>query len=320
MKCFRWLTVLGLVALATWRLSPYFSDFSQLLTLAENISWLWIGMAIIAQAIEYIGDGWLSQLVLRIAGTRINFLKTLQIASIDVFAAHILPLGEIGTIATTYYFYRKLGVNNQNLIFLTAAWGLVTGITLIVMFLLSALFLPSPPHSKIHITSLAAAIMVFFILVILAIFSTKKIIWPKIKKLLFSFTFTREVLIFGRNFAAHGKALKKHKGLIIQSLLAGFIYYAGNILTLIFCFLAFGKLPSIALIAFAYFASLLAGFITLAPAGIGATEASMLLIFHEFGIAPALSLAATLSFRLISFWLPIPVGFLAFRSMMKKKP
>ena len=58
--------------------------------------------------------------------------------------------------------------------------------------------------------------------------------------------------------------------------------------------------------------------ITLAPAGIGAAEASLILIFLGAHIDPPIAVGATLIYRFISFWLPIPAGFLAFYSLKKE--
>lgn len=318
MKALRWTLILGLVALAVWRLFPQLKDIREFTDLAKNINWFWMSLAVAAQISQYIGDGWLSQIILKIIGIRINFAKTLQIASLNVFAAHILPVGEAGVIATVYYFYRKLGVDNQSLIFLTVFWSLSTGVSLVILLLASALFLPKIPHLEIHISQIVLYSLIVLAALALILFALRGSLWPKIEKLLKGFAPIREILTFFKNLSMYKKEITQNKILVFKAIIAGFIYYAGNILTLTFCFLAFGKVPSLALITFTYFISLLAGWVTLAPAGIGATEATMVIIFNEFGIAPVLSLAAMLSFRLISFWLPIPAGALSYFSLKKE--
>ncbi len=319
MRFLRHLLIIALVALAIWRLSPHFSDFSQLPAIAKNVNLIFIALAVLTQLGQYFGDGWLSQLLLRIVGVRINLLKTLQIASIDVFAAHVLPIGEAGVIATAYYFYRKLGVDSQSLIFLSVAWGLITNIVLVILLLLSTIFLPKAPNIPIHISQLAAWTIVILTVPTLILFLSRKFSLPKIEKLLQRFGIYKEIMIFLTNFSAHKNAIQKNKMLVAKASLAGLIYYSSNIATLAFCFLAFGSLPPLSVIAFAYFVSLLAGLITLAPAGIGATEATLIIIFHEFNVEPALSLAAIISFRLISFWLPIPAGAISYFAL-KRSP
>lgn len=270
-----------------------------------------------AQISQYIGDGWLSYLLLRIIGIKINFTKTTLIASLNVFAAHLLPVGQAGVIATVYYFYRKLGVDNQSLIFLTAAWSLSTGLSLIIMLLVSMVFLPKIPYLHFHLSTITQYFLVVAAVLVFAFILFRKSLWPKIEKFLRKHAFANELLNFIGNIESHKNAILKNKGLVFLSLIAGFIYYAGNIMTLSACFLAFGHLPPIPLITFAYFVSLIAGWVTLAPGGIGATEATMLIIFNEFSVDPSLSIAAMLAFRLISFWIPIPAGALSFAILQR---
>lgn len=318
MKALRWILIGGLIALAIWRLSPQLKDLKEFKNLTQNINWFFIVLAVVSQVSQYIGDGWLSQLCLKIVGISINFEKTIKIAALNVFAAHILPVGEAGVIATVYYFYKKLGVDNQSLIFLTLFWSISTGISLAIMLVASMLFLPKIPSLEIHISRIVLYILVALLLLLLVLFTTRRSLWPKIEKLLRGFAPTREIIKFADNLNVYKNDLAKNKVLVLKAVIAGFIYYAGNIATLAFCFLAFGKLPPLSLVTFTYFISLVAGWITLAPAGIGATEATMVIIFHEFGVEPALSLAAMLSFRLISFWLPIPTGALAYFQLKKE--
>lgn len=319
MRYLRYPLIFVLIAFALWRVLPHLKDFQDFTALAQNINWFYISLALATQITQYIGDGWLSHIVLKIIGVRINLTKTIQIASINVFAAHILPVGEAGVIATSYYFYKKLGVNNQGLIFLTLAWSITTGISLTLMLAASILFLPQIPHFPIQISKVFAYVLLAALAFTLLLFISRNSIWPKIEKFLTSFKLTRELVKFKDNLNTYKQDILRNKFLTLQAVLAGFIYYAGNVLTLCLCFLAFGKMPPIALITFAYFISLLAGWVTLAPAGLGATEATMIIIFHEFGISPTLSLAAMLSFRLISFWLPIPAGAISYFHLKSEK-
>jgi uncharacterized membrane protein YbhN (UPF0104 family) len=110
MRYLRWLLIIILVGLAIWRLYPYLKDFEKLLELKQNINFVWLTLSAFLIVGQYFGDGWLSQILLQIAGYKINLKTTIKIASIDVFAAHLLPIGEAGVIATVAYFYKKIGV------------------------------------------------------------------------------------------------------------------------------------------------------------------------------------------------------------------
>jgi uncharacterized membrane protein YbhN (UPF0104 family) len=53
------------------------------------------------------------------------------------------------------------------------------------------------------------------------------------------------------------------------------------------------------------------------PGGIGAVEAAITGVIISAGVAPALALASVVLFRIISYWLPIIPGYIAFRYAIK---
>ncbi len=319
MRYLRYLLILALLALALWHLWPYFDDLKGIIKLKDNLNYIWLAMSVLALAGQYYGDGWLSQILLRVVGQRINVKDTLKIASIDVFAAHLLPIGEAGVIATAAYFYRRLGVSNQGIIFLTIAWGTITNIILILFLIISALFLPHLPNFHLQVSELALILIGLLILASPIFVLKKNFFWQIIQNRFSKYKLFKEILIFFKNLRSHKEAIFKNKKLIFKAFLAAFIYYAANIASLYFSFLAFGKPPPIALVTFTYLISLIAAFITLAPAGIGATESTMIISFLQFNVEPSLTIASVLLFRLFSFWLPIPIGAFAYFSMKKNQ-
>jgi len=315
----RYVIILILVSIAVWRLYPYLKDFERLFELKQNINFVWLTLSAFLIVGQYFGDGWLSQILLQIAGYKISLKNTIKIASIDVFAAHLLPIGEAGVIATVAYFYKKIGVKGRDIIFLALTWGAVTNFVLVVFLLTSAVFLPKLPNIPIHLSSLSKILIILILVISPLVFLKKNFIWAKVKEKFSKYKLFQEIVTFKDNLNVHKEAILASKSLVLKAFLAGFIYYAANIASLYFAFLAFGKAPQLSLIAFTYLLSLIAAFITLAPAGIGAVEATMILVFLQFNVDPALTFAAVLVFRLFSFWLPIPAGALSYFSLRKYK-
>lgn len=318
MRYLRYLLIAALIALAFYHLRPHFSDLKELPVILKNANYFFLflgGLSIVGQ---YFGDGWLSKLLLEITGHKINFKQTIKIAAIDVFAAHMLPIGEAGVTATSAYFYKKLGVTNQGVIFLTAAWVITTNVVLIIFLLASFAFLPKLPNIPIY-SSLAKYVILF-----LAIFLTILFLWKKpIIKLLNSkfqkYPIYKEIKRFVSELAIHKQNIKENKQLVLLAMLSALIYYSSNIASLYFCFMAFHYYPSLALVTSAYLLSLIVSFITLTPAGIGTAEAIMILVFLQFGLNPAISTTSVLAFRIFAFWLPIPAGFFSYMSLKNAK-
>jgi undecaprenyl-diphosphatase len=54
------------------------------------------------------------------------------------------------------------------------------------------------------------------------------------------------------------------------------------------------------------------------PGGLGAMEAALVAGFTGVGLDPAVAVAAVLSYRLLTFWLPIAPGWLCFHDLDRK--
>ena len=92
---------------------------------------------------------------------------------------------------------------------------------------------------------------------------------------------------------------------------AGFDYIA-----LLCALRAVGAQPRPSLVLLAYTAAALLALIPLTPGGLGFVEAGLVGTLTLAGVNPSNALVATLAYRLVAFWLPIPVGgvaYLAFR-------
>jgi uncharacterized protein (TIRG00374 family) len=87
-------------------------------------------------------------------------------------------------------------------------------------------------------------------------------------------------------------------------------------LALLACLRAVGAEPDPELVLLAYVAASFLGMIPLTPGGLGFVEAGLTGMLALAGVGATAAAVATLAYRLVSFWLPIPaggVGFLLFR-------
>jgi glycosyltransferase 2 family protein len=85
-----------------------------------------------------------------------------------------------------------------------------------------------------------------------------------------------------------------------------------DILVLYWFFLAVGHHQPFGALLVAYVVANLAAAIPLTPSGLGFVEATLIAISVGFGAPRHLAVAAILGYRLVNFWLPIPVGLAAY--------
>jgi uncharacterized protein (TIRG00374 family) len=91
-------------------------------------------------------------------------------------------------------------------------------------------------------------------------------------------------------------------------------------LALVACLRAVGAEPNPSLVLLAYVAASLLGMIPFTPGGLGFVEAGLIGMLTLAGVSAGASAVATLAYRLVSFWLPIPAGGLAWLLYRRRYP
>ncbi|HEX9968149.1 MAG TPA: lysylphosphatidylglycerol synthase transmembrane domain-containing protein [Solirubrobacterales bacterium] len=89
-------------------------------------------------------------------------------------------------------------------------------------------------------------------------------------------------------------------------------YWAANIGILWASFKAFGIHVPIAVVIQGFFLGMVGNLFPLAPGGVGAVDAGMIGAFVLFGLPEETVFPAILVYRTVAFWLPLPVGIVAF--------
>lgn len=152
-KLFRILLFAVIIGFAAYHLRARFKDIVVLKDLIKNVNYFWLGVAIVFELGGYLFDGLLSQFLVKITGKTIRFIDAFRIAIINVFASQVLPIGQAGATVMAITFYKKMGVKNHALVFLTVYWAGLTSISLLILFLISWIFLPLHPRffPKMHL-------------------------------------------------------------------------------------------------------------------------------------------------------------------------
>ncbi len=275
----------------------------------------------IFQIITYLGDGWLSKILLSIAGFKMSLRDTLKIALLGVVGNHVAPFA--GGAIITFRFYKKLNIPLPVISFLVFAWSFFIWISHFLFFLLSLLLLPGlffqfVSFKKILIVILGLS-LIFAVLFFLFKKKGKYFVWflgaffRPINKIinLFSKKNSLKPRLFEKFISDFNQCfgyLQKNKNKIPQILLSSSLFYLGDILTLYFSFLVFGFHANLALLILGYTISLILTLFTLIPGMPGIMEASLVVVFIKIGFPAHIVLFAALLFRIFSYWLPLPLG------------
>jgi len=285
---------------------------------------------VIFQIINYLGDGWLSQILLSIAGFKVNFRDILKIAILGVAGTHVAPF--VGGTIITFYSYKKLNIPTAVISFLVFTWSFFIWASYFLFFILSLVLLPSLFFKFISFKETSIIILglslIFAILFFLFRRRGKYFIWflnifsKPINKIIKFFNkrislkphfFEKFISDFHQCF----DFLQKNKDKIPRILLSSLLFYLGDIFTLYFSFMVFGYQPNLALLIFGYTISLVLALFTLIPGTPGVMEASLMVVFIKIGLPVHIVFFASLLFRIFTYWLPLPISVFSYWRLRK---
>ncbi|MFD0705292.1 YbhN family protein [Alloscardovia venturai] len=223
------------------------------------------------------------------------------------FAAVSMPAG-VGPAFVNLRFLRKSGHKSTAA---TAAMSAVVAVqfaTTFVVMVLLGLFTGNNGLTKMLPTGTLAIVIAVLVLII-----TLSMIIPPIRKLILT-----KLLPVVKNYARQlallltqpGRLTIAAAGSVFQNLMLGLSFWAA--------LHAFGSSAGYIETTFIFLVANTLGSAAPTPGGLGGVETTLTVAFTGVGIPSAVALSATLLFRVMTYWLRIPMGALAMHWMGKK--
>lgn len=297
---------------------PQLAGFGKSLHRLRNGNKIWLAAGIGLEGVSLFGYMALLKMVFSCEGVRIGWRSGYQITMAGAVATKLLAAGGAGGIALTVWALRSAGLSDRSVarrmtsfelllyaVFMTALLVFGGGLTL-------GLF---PGHAGSALALLAAGFGAGVIALVLVCGYFANAVQRRLSTLARHARRGRPLL---EKLATVPRTL--HDGVqttmeILRDprpgLLGAIVYWMFDISTLWVAFRAFGATPQLAVVVLAYFVGQLANALPL-PGGIGGVEGGMIGSFIAFGVNGSVATLAVLSYRLISFWLPVVPGSVAY--------
>jgi len=292
-----WLAV-GLVGL--YYFIPQLDELNGTLSLLGHANWWWAAGALALTFLSFIAGAFTQYA----AGGRLGSRRTvfrLQLAG--SFVSHFLPFS-LGSIGLTVWYYRGFGLSRARglvVALLPTVFGVLTTIGLLLS--VSPVTL-TRLTARLHLETANWWLITAVIIMLLA-------------GVIIAFMYQPPFRTTARQLLAGVKAIRGRRQL--WSLIFGSLA-----MTVISAAALLASVESIRTsVAFAdvfvvYVLSTLAGGIAPTPGGVGATEAVLTFGLVATGLSLPQAAAATLMYRLITFWLPIIPGGVALRLLRRQ--
>jgi putative heme transporter len=287
---------------------------------------VWIGIAIVFSIASYATYIALFKAVVGGEALRLTWGETYEINMAGVAATLLFSAGGAGGVALTYWALRKAGmarreVGRRMIAFVSLHYAFYPLALIVFGLLLRTGVLHG--ENSVELTIIPAAVagllLVVGALVTLIPSDLEARLMPRAHG-----AHTRSFVEWaarvpetagdGFRFALSLFTHPRQGGLAVLGA-AGF--WAFNIGVLWSSFHALGIQVPFAVVVQGFFLGMVANLFPLAPAGVGAVDAGMIGAFVLFGLPEETVFPAVLIFRLVSFWMPIPPGAVAFFQLRK---
>jgi uncharacterized membrane protein YbhN (UPF0104 family) len=271
------------------------TSFSQALRHAD---WRWGAVALLLSALTYVGATWaLSGFVLE----RLRFVQTFLTQVACSFVTLVTPAA-VGGVALNLRYLRKRNLTSTDAV---ASIGVSQVIAFALHLILLVIFIAVAGSS--HDTSLrrppgwtyiALAVLVSVALVVLAV--------PAGRKLLLSRLTSTLGQVIPRLLDLAQQPMK-----LLQGIGGTLLVDAAYISCLAVSVRAFGGSLPFATVAVVYLTGSAIGSAVPTPGGIGAVEAALSAGLTAAGLHGTVAFSAVLLFRTVTFWLPVPLGWIS---------
>jgi glycosyltransferase 2 family protein len=127
-------------------------------------------------------------------------------------------------------------------------------------------------------------------------------------------------------FSDAAASIKKHPERLARTYATALGAHVAELATLVMLFRAFRVPVHPGVVVAGYSVGILFWLVAITPSGIGVVEGVMTLVLSSLGVHPAAATLIALSFRGLTFWLPLTIGFIllrrsrSFRSASAPKP
>jgi uncharacterized protein (TIRG00374 family) len=278
----------------------------------------WLAAAAALELCSYIGYAALFRAVFVNRTTRIDWRVSFQISLASEAATRLFAAGGAGGVAMTVWALRRAGLDARTIAarmiaFMALLYGVYMGALLLGGVGLYLHVLPGDAPFAITVVPAivgGAAILVFLALSAIPGDAERLVSRWSAGEGRPSRLARRLATVPASASTGVRTALElMHTG--DPELLGAVANWGFDIACLWASFHAFGYSPDVAVVVMAYFVGWIANLLPI-PGGVGGVEGGLIGAFSAFDVNVSGAIVAVLAYRAISFWLPTPIGIIAY--------
>jgi uncharacterized protein (TIRG00374 family) len=250
------------------------------------------------------------------------FLTLLRIQLSTLAVSHVVPGGSAAGGALGFRLLTRSGLSGTDAAFVIATQGIGSAVVLNLLLwlgLIVSLLRGGPGYNPLYLTAALAGVVLiggFSALVVLLMRGQRRA--ARVMR-----TVARRVPFLDEEgihqlvlrLAARLQTLAADRSRLLRGILWDLAFWLCTAGSLWVFLGAFGHWERIDGLIVAFALAYVLAAIPITPAGLGVVEATMIPLLTLFGADRGVATLGVVAYRLVNFWLPIPIGFLAYLSL-----
>ena len=308
----------------------FFVDIPKMVAVLQQTNFFYYSLAIVALFLDVFFYSMTWQYLLLPLSVKFPFKKTFQFTWVGIFVDLLVPFESVsGDISKIYLMSRESEGNTgrvvASLISQRILFMIITVGSLIIGSLSILILSRGLPAYILNLTILVAittaASMIFLIIVCFKRQITQKVVdsairfFERISRGRWHLASLKSKVQEGINaFYEAIKALRLHPKSLVQPVIFSVVGWIFSLLICFFVFVSLGYLVPFSVVVIVYSISCGVQTIPLGiPAEVGVVDVAMAYLYTLFGVPVVISAAATLLIRILTVWVRLFVGFIAFQ-------
>ena len=316
----RGIILFALVLIVEYLVVPELVGASKDLYLLGRVDAAWLVAGLVLEGLSLFCYGLLTQAMLPPGSFNPGLSRLFRIDLAAAAVAHVIPAGTLGSAGLGYKLFTAEGIKGNDAAVMMASKGLGSTVVLNVLLWLSLVVsIPLAGFHPIYGTVAITGAVVLLAVAALAFGITRGA--SRASRILHAVGDRIPGLSGDRleramlDTAASLSALARDRRTLVMSLTWASLNWLLDAASL-WCFVAaFGRFVNPVELFAAYGIANVAGALPVTPGGLGVVDSLAPLLLVSFGVTRSVATLGVLGWRLVNFWLPIPVGAIAYVSL-----
>lgn len=316
----RSLIAFALILVVELLVVPQLAGAHKALHLLGSVQPAYIGVGIVLEAAALLAYGQLTKTVLPKDGPSLTTLMRIDLSTLAV--SHVLPGGTAAGAGLGYRLLTEKGVTGADTGFALATQGIGSAVVLnLVLWLALLISIPLRGFNPLYGTAALVGVLLFAGFGALVVLLTKGEARADrvLRSVAARIPFLEEEAVSGLvgRLATRLRELTADRRLLVRAIgwaAANWLFDAASLWVFLAAF-GHGHFISLDGLLVAYGLANVMAAIPVTPGGLGVVEGILIPVLVGFGSYRGVAILGVISYRLVNFWLPIPVGALAYLSL-----